>query len=196
MSRRLILVRHAAVHAKYAGLCYGQSDVELSEAGWERSRELAELLASEPVQRIVHSGLQRTQWLAEAIASRMSLKAEACEQLRERDFGTWELKSWDAIHRESGEDMLRMLTDPAGFRPGGGETTYELRDRVLRWLADDSIDGVTIAVTHGGPIAALRGSLQNIPVTEWPRLIPACGESMALEISNLKSQISNLKSEI
>jgi broad specificity phosphatase PhoE len=175
MSGRVLLVRHCEVHARYAGLCYGQSDVELSEAGRIGSHDLAERLAELPVTRVIHSGLQRTSYLADRLAKRTGLISEVDERLRERSFGAWELTPWEAIHEETGSAMMGMLTDPAVFRPGGGETTFELRDRTIAWLKEHH-DGVVVAVTHGGPIAALRGTVQERPVVNWPGLIPKCGE--------------------
>ena len=207
---RLILVRHAEIHERYAGLCYGQSDVELSASGERRSEELSHGLSASltTIDRVFHSGLQRTMPLAQSLAARLGLKAEPCAPLLERDFGTWELKSWDAIQAESGDAMLGMLTAPGEFRPGGGETTFELRDRVLRWFQGvvanlptarqqmvwsapsqdaGSLSSVEpgpclVAVTHGGPIGALRGSLQSRPVTEWPQLVPPCGSWTIIDL--------------
>ncbi len=209
MTARLILVRHAEVHERYAGLCYGQSDVELSAAGERRSEELSHWLSAGAlrVDRLLHSGLQRTVKLAQSLAARLGLSAEPCTPLLERGFGTWELQSWDAIQAESGDAMLGMLTDPGAFRPGGGETTFELRDRVLQWFeslagghgmawpqtrwsapSEDStalcsLDSrpCLIAITHGGPIGVLRGTLESRPVAEWPTLVPPCGSWTILD---------------
>jgi len=87
---------------------------------------------------------------------------------------------WDDIHALSGDDMLRMISEPGTYRPGGGETTYEMRDRVLGWLDSASDNDLTIAVTHGGPIAALLGTLRQSPVSEWASLIPRCGEIVGI----------------
>jgi broad specificity phosphatase PhoE len=150
--------------------------VELSEAGRARSRELAKELADLPVTRVIHSGLHRTRYLAELLAESIGLFAETDVRLRERSFGSWELTPWEVIHEDTGSAMMGMLTDPAAFRPGGGETTFELRERAIRWLRELSGKGLVIAVTHGGPIAALRGTVDDRPVVDWPRLIPKCGE--------------------
>ena len=185
MSGRVLLIRHCEVDSLYARLCYGRSDVALSEAGRGRSRELAETLAELPVTRVVHSGLQRTRYLADALAKKIGLIAETDIRLGERDFGVWEEKPWEAIHAETGPAMMGMLTEPAEFRPGGGETTFELRDRVIRWLREFDGTGLVIAVTHGGPIAALRGTVDDLPVADWPGLIPKCGEWVELQSDQL-----------
>ena len=65
MNGELILIRHAAVSERYHGRCYGRSDVELSLAGERHSEELSQFFATRPVSRILHSGLQRTRFLAD-----------------------------------------------------------------------------------------------------------------------------------
>lgn len=172
----LIVVRHAPVDQKYQGICYGRSDAVLGAAGEQLSDVVVEELAAWGPANIVHSGLQRTRFLAERLAARWGCSTTPCEALRERDFGTWELQTWDEIYAQHGDDMLRMISEPATYRPGGGETTFEMRDRVLHWFESLPNADLTIAVTHGGPIASLLGALRRLPVAEWMELIPSCGQ--------------------
>jgi broad specificity phosphatase PhoE len=76
--------------------------------------------------------------------------------------------------------MLRMLTDPVTYRPGGGETTLEMRNRVTDFVASLPRLGVIVLVTHGGPIAAVSGTLQKHPVSDWASLIPTLGEYITI----------------
>lgn len=178
----LILVRHGPVADRYHGLCYGQSDVELSPRGERRSRELAETLAALPVDRIMHSGLGRTSYLAHHLGERLGMPAFRAEALRERNFGRWELRSWDGLHREYGDTILNMVSEPGTFRPGGGETTFEMRNRVREWFRGVPRDGLSVAVTHGGPIAALLGTLRDLPVAAWPELIPPYCQCVKIDL--------------
>lgn len=180
---KLILVRHTAVIEACKGLCYGSSDVGLSPEGEQRTHTLCERLATHHVSRVMHSGLSRARILAERLAQKLHVLAQNCDALRERDFGSWELMSWQDIHERSPGEMVRVLTEPGTYRPGGGETTYELRDRVMRWFDRLPRDGVTVAVTHGGPIAVLLGTRRNLPVDVWPRLVPSYGAVIELDLS-------------
>lgn len=171
----LLLIRHPQVHGRYRGVCYGRSDVELSVAGRRSSREIAQRLARLPVRHIVHSGLQRTAFLATALARITGLAAQQYPALAERNFGSWELESWDSIYQREGDSMLKMISEPATYRPGEGETTDEMAGRVWNWYRGWQGRGLTVAVTHGGPIAACLGRQRGIPVAEWTALIPACG---------------------
>jgi broad specificity phosphatase PhoE len=63
--------------------------------------------------------------------------------------GSWEGRSWNDIYAKTGDAMMGMLTAPENFRPGGGETTNELGERVLLWQRS-LLPGVNIlAVCHG-----------------------------------------------
>ncbi len=107
---------------------YGRSDVGLSESGHARSFALARRLAQLPVTEIWHSGLSRTRVVADALTTLVSTSSRANSSLRERDYGEWELRSWDDLYHETGDAMLGSIRAPATWRPPGGETTFELRD--------------------------------------------------------------------
>jgi len=178
--RPVILVRHPPVHARHHGVCYGTSDVELSAEGLEKCRELCALFARLPITRIFHSGVQRTRLVAECLGERLQIEPVVDARLAERHFGAWELLSWDEIYADSGAAMDRVLTEPNAFRPGGGETTYDVRDRVVAWYQELPQHGLTLAVAHAGPIAALIGTIQNEPVEQWINLVPKPGEFVDL----------------
>jgi alpha-ribazole phosphatase len=180
--RRVILARHTPVAEAYRGVCYGgDSDAPLPDAAAGDIGRLVEaLLAEGPITHIVHSGLMRCSAPAEALAARAGAPATVDVRLRERGFGAWELRRWTDIHAETGDAMMGMITHPDTWRPPGGETTFALRDRALAWYADLPAEGCIVAITHGGPIAALRGALVGAPVDQWPTLIPACGEIVRL----------------
>lgn len=173
---RFLLIRHPEVAAACHGVCYGRSDIELSPAGKQTCHAIAEHVARWPVAHVIHSGLQRTRLLAEYIGQRIGVRPTCEVALRERDFGSWEMRTWDEIYADCGDDMLKMISDPDGFRPGGGETTSAFAERVWRWSQAWSGAGVALVVAHGGTIAALLGHHRSLPVSQWPGLIPAYGE--------------------
>jgi broad specificity phosphatase PhoE len=176
------LLRHTEVSSLWRGRCYGVSDVGLSAAGVTAARGLAQEATGKfrGVTRLQASPSRRARFLGGLVSRRLGLPLDIVPALRERDFGTWEGQSWDAIHAAEGESMLGMIDAPLSFRPGGGETTDELAQRVMRWFREmDSAQGVLV-ITHGGPAAALRGTLAGWPPTAWLPLIPSLGEAVEL----------------
>jgi broad specificity phosphatase PhoE len=179
------LVRHTAVARHWSGRCYGRSDVPLSREGREAAKHLATRIAGFGVPRLYVSPLRRARYLAGLVSrAEQGIEIVLDARLQECHFGGWEGSTWDAIYAESGEAMMGLLYAPGTFRPGGdGETTYLMRDRVLHWLDDALHDGAPIvAICHGGPIAAIRGTISGAPVDRWPSLVPAYGEVVTLDV--------------
>ncbi|HVX09862.1 MAG TPA: histidine phosphatase family protein [Pirellulales bacterium] len=179
--RRVLLVRHGSVATCYDGVCYGRSDVELSDDGWQQSRALAQELAALPITHLFHSGLVRARSLAELIATERGIAATLDPRLAEFNFGQWELRRWQAIFEEVGDALAEVVKAPETFRPPSGETAHELRDRVLGWYRELPAKGLIVAVAHGGPIAALRGTLAGASASQWPALIPLHGQWVELD---------------
>lgn len=172
----IVMVRHTAVSEDLKGVCYGVSNVVLSEAGLKHIEDLADELASAQPSIIMHSGLTRARLLAEAVASRLDLPPTTDARLAEFNFGAWELRTWDDIYHD-GYDIARVVKEPATFAPPGGETLHAMRDRVRSWYDELSCRsaGRVLAISHGGPISSLYGSLQGLPETAWPSHVPAFG---------------------
>lgn len=173
-TRTVLLVRHTRVARAWEGRCYGQSDMGLSREGASHMRTLAPELAAWCPEKILHSGLRRVRLLAEAVAALVGASAHADPQWQERDFGSWEGQSWNAIYRATGNAMDGMIDAPDLFRPGGGETTTELARRSC--AAFEGLPaGRVMVVTHGGPIAAILGMRRGLAASEWPALVPPPG---------------------
>lgn len=193
---RVLLIRHTEVAAHWKGRCYGQSDVGLSSVGRRAARSLAEDIADRVAIRIVSSPLRRARFLAGSIAwhatgrdggdgpAKPDPRFIIEPRLAECNFGAWEGRPWSEIYAETGAAMMGMIAAPGTFRPGGdGETTYELRNRAMDWLTSLPLhEPVVVAVAHGGPIAAIRGTLAGSPAQDWPTLVPAYGEVVEIEV--------------
>ncbi len=180
MTSDLILIRHARVDDRYRGVCYGRSDVALGPEGREASVRLAESVADWPIRHLITSGSARTGYLANAIAARTGVAIQVEPALLERDFGAWELRTWDEIYIEVGDSMHGLIHHPATYRPPEGETTDELRDRAMAWYDRRPLGGLVVAVAHGGPIAAIRGTLAGKGPVDWVDLIPEPGTWVTL----------------
>ncbi len=179
MADKITLVRHTEVALRWRGRCYGVTDVGLSRVGAAAIGPFAQELAALRPDWVIHSDLTRTRRLAVSVAQLAECPIIADPAWRERDFGTWEGRSWNAIYRASGNAMDGMIEAPNKFRPGGGETTCELATRIATALTSLP-EGRGIVVTHGGPIASLLGRERNLAPREWLQLIPPPGAYITL----------------
>lgn len=148
------------------------------------ARRIAADCAHRHIDAIVHSGAIRTRRLAGMIARATGAPVHPDPRWLERDFGTWEGRSWDAIWQETGDLMDRMMTDPATFRPGGGETGADLSRRAVQAWQALPASGTTLVVAHGGPIAAVRAWAADVPLERMIGFVPPCGEMVILSRHN------------
>lgn len=176
----LRLVRHTLVSPAWSARCYGASNVPLGREGRAAARKLAHELADWRPDIIFASPLRRAWWLAARVARLANAPLRIDARLAERDFGTWEGRSWDDIYAETGDAMMGMLTAPHAFRPGGGETTAELCARALAWQSELPTGANVLAVAHGGPIAAMVATAEGLSPKDWSRVIPPPGSSTFL----------------
>ena len=175
----IILVRHGEVDPSQKGLCYGASDVALSPRGRERSLAAAVDLRAMLPALVCHSGLSRTRVLAAAVAGDdVPLVEDA--KLRERDFGRWEGRSWDAIYRDD-PHFHNLIHEPDTYRPPGGETTTEMQRRAVAWLESLPPERPVIAISHSGPIAALAGACLGLHARDWTDWIVAPLDRVVLD---------------
>ena len=131
---------------------------------------------------IIHSDMKRTRAIATPLAAKLGIAPIAEPLWRERDFGNWEGRRWNAIYRETGNAMEGMIDDPEHFRPGGGETTAGLVRRIKRALQALPDARSAVVISHGGPIACLQLILKGLAVAQLAKMIPKTGEITSLNV--------------
>jgi broad specificity phosphatase PhoE len=174
MARRIVFVRHACTDAPHGALV-GSTDLPLSPLGLEQARALAPLVAGLGAGAVYCSPLKRARQTCEilvgdadgitagAVVPQQHTAGAAVpqvhidEDLREIDFGAWELKSFEQIAAADGAAVDRWAAFDRGFAFPGGESLGGFLARVRRCakrLCADEADTV-LAVTHGGVIRAM-----------------------------------------
>lgn len=129
------------------GICYGTTDLGVASSF---ENEVATVLAGLPTPRmILSSPLQRCRVLADRVAKASGVDFQILDDLREMDFGRWEMVPWNDIPRSQ---LDEWAADFLGARPHDGESVQQLRDRVSKTLSQVEHD--TLVVTHSGVIRA------------------------------------------
>ena len=149
MRRRLYLMRHAAVSYFDRGRPLRPEDVPLTVAGRDQAYAAASLLRGIDLDRVITSGLPRTEETARIVAP--DLEPEAWPELRELETGRLADIPEDELERTFTHAFRDVVPEDARFL--AGETIGSLFDRVLpaldRLLAAGDWD-VALAVLHGG----------------------------------------------
>ena len=89
METTIFLVRHGETIDNARQIMQGQTHGELNEQGREQARQVARRMATEPIDVVVSSDLQRAVQTAEIIAAPHGLSVVTTPLLRERDWGSF-----------------------------------------------------------------------------------------------------------
>jgi uncharacterized phosphatase len=158
----ILLVRHGETDWNVERRVQGHTDRPLNDRGREQAHSLAERLASERLDAVYSSDLQRALDTARPTAAAHGLDVVPLPALREKDFGTWEGLS---------DTEIRTRFPQSASGPwGDAETTEDVAARVLdalRDVAERHPGGRVLVVTHGGP---LRAVLRRCDVPDGPVL--------------------------
>lgn len=147
----LIIIRHGRTAANAAGLLQGMVDNVLDELGRRQADEIAAAVGE--VDAIVSSPLARAVETAGPLAARSGVGIEIDERWIELDYGQWEARPVADVPAATWD---RWRTDPH-FRPPGGESLFELNERVSQAcedLLERARHGTVAVVTHVSPIKA------------------------------------------
>lgn len=188
------VLRHGEV-AGPANVLRGRSDDALSEAGWRQMHAACAMLDALP-DRIISSSLRRCCDFAQQFAAQHALPLTIHDDLREIDFGAWELLSAEQARAASPELFERFHTDPQGVTPPGGEAFDAFRQRALAAF-DECIEQAhgdhLLLITHAGVMRVLLSGLLNLSWTDaWRIALPPAGSFRLSCLAGHKPYLLNL----
>ena len=139
-------------------------------AGGGEEQETGNTEAAPRLDAIYCSDLSRAVKSAEIIAEPYGLMPVKIPALRERSFGVWEGMTFSEIKEKFPGEFEAWADNPVAHSPVGGESTLEVKDRVVKALNDilNRHTGENVAVVaHGGVnriliCDILGASLENI----------------------------------
>lgn len=130
----LYIVRHGETEQNAEGLLQGKSGGNLNKKGIEQARLTALALRNKDITAIHSSNLDRALDTALIISDLIGAVLIPENQLRERNLGNLELKSWDdylQAQQASGQSHEE-------FKPEGGESLLEMQIRLKPFLEEIS----------------------------------------------------------
>lgn len=176
----LIFVRHGQTVWNSQGRWQGWLDSPLSEQGVEQARRAADELRDTHIDAVYCSDAGRAMHTAKIIAASHGLKPVPDTLLRERFYGGHEgLTAREIEEKHPGSRFSAARGDTREtYRPPGGETMAEVRERLKRFLANraDEIRGKTVLiVTHSGVVRTFDSLCQQKTLDEiWDRVPQNC----------------------
>jgi len=195
MVTTLYLIRHGETEGGEVKRYKGSMDVPLSEKGIKQMKKVSEYIKRSYksygtygglLSAVYCSPLNRALKSAEIVAEPHGLKSVVMPDLRERSFGIWEGMSFDEIREKYPEEFDAWAGNPLKFSPMEGESTLEVRDRVINVLdgilKNHGEDRHSIAPEKGSGSQGFKdssGEIKDLPDPSNPGPLEPC-QSVAI----------------
>lgn len=194
MATRLYLVRHGETNGASDLRYWGSTDVELSPLGIRQAECLRERLASEKIETIYSSNLQRAVRTAQIINAAQNAPLAIAPELKEIDFGELEGLSFPEIRDRYPQASAVALGRSLGGCYPGGDSLEGFRERVLSFLR--RLDGHPgqrlLIVAHSGTLRVLICHLLGMsPDNWWPMRLNLASLSV-LELRSKEAALLSL----
>ncbi len=172
----IYLIRHTTP-AIEAGICYGQSDLDITDSFKKEAEVIARSLPNN-IWHVISSPLQRCRKLAEFLFPGSLVHFN--DNLKEINCGDWELKKWNDIPREILDPWMKeFVTSPFP----NGESYEKFYERVINQfekIIHDYRDPIAI-VSHGGVIRSILSYISYTSLQDsFDRFKIPCGAVVQL----------------
>lgn len=166
-AKRLALLRHGVTEWNRQGRIQGRTDIPLDEEGRRRLDGLS--LPEEWRAAALHaSPLSRAVETAERLGGGRTVRRDP--RLAEMGWGDWEGRRGVDLRADPQSGYRDLEEWGWDFRPPGGESPAEVRERLSGWLADLArmAEPAHLAVTHVGVIRVLLAMAWGWPFRGAP----------------------------
>ena len=185
MTTRLLLIRHGETDWNAEGRYQGQEDPPLNRRGRDQALVLAEALSGISLDVLYSSPLVRARETARVLEERLAVPLHFEPRLMEIHLGDWGGRLAVEVAENDAERYRRWDNDPWSVTPPGGESLFQVRERVHA-AADEIVrrhEGKTIGlVGHRISLAMLKIRYQNLdpshvrkfylPNAGWEEVVP------------------------
>ena len=186
----LLLHGEPAIFGRLNGRLPG---VGLSEKGRVEAATQARRLASEKIEAIYSSPMQRTRETAEIVAERFRLPIQYREDVIEIDYGEWTGLTFDQIRQDERWQLWSRSRSIAAVP--SGESWRQVHERVVGALLDlqkSHPSGSVVVVSHGDVIRAALLFGLGMPLDFYSRIEVAFASLSTIRLDNAGIRVSGL----
>jgi broad specificity phosphatase PhoE len=174
---KLIMVRHGESEGNRDRRFTISPEVPLTDLGRRQAFEVARRIAIRfKPQLVISSPYRRARQTSEIIAAELGLPIEVVHDLHERELGVLKGQSYDLLRDLAGQDSGYDPKRGWLWRPEGGESYEDVRQRVIVAIEDIRRrypDHELVVVSHGGVMLSMWAHLTG--QWEGAHLPPNCG---------------------
>lgn len=155
----IYLIRHTTP-AVAKGICYGQTDLDVTETMQQEADAIAGVLPNN-ITEVFTSPLQRCTKLANYLFPKHTIELE--NNLKEIHCGSWEMMAWDAIPEP---EITPWMQEFVHSIIPNGESYTQLFNRVVQaynTIQQKSLKPAAI-VAHGGVLRSILAYITNTPL--------------------------------
>lgn len=166
------MIRHPETDWNEQKRYLSRSDRGFTARGEEELAALVEAMQGVEADRIVSTGLQRTDAVAARLAdSREKVQLTVDKRWRECDHGHWEGMTFDEVAEAYPEQAKGRFDGFLTSRVHGGECLAEVWERVREAWGELSAatTGPVLVVTHATPIQLILCAQSGTPIEEYWR---------------------------
>lgn len=173
---KLLFIRHTSV-AVPKGMCYGQTDVKLSDTFPEEAAAVNHSLSKYNIDAAYTSPLSRCVKLAAACGFPDAIKDT---RLMEMNFGDWEMQRYDEI---SDPRLQTWFDDYINVKATAGESFMDQRHRFQSFISSLPHYNATVVVfTHAGILIQAMTTILGHSIDEAFAAQPPYGSIIEVEI--------------
>ena len=155
---KIFMVRHGQTDSNAGKRIMGQRvDESLNDEGRRQAEELREGIQDKTFDVIFSSPLKRAEETSRILAHERNVPVILRDELKERDFGSLSGKTWpeaDAFaKKEAGALRAEDVGQAYDYRPFGGESGEDVKNRLLKFVAEikgTHADKKVLIVAHSG----------------------------------------------
>jgi alpha-ribazole phosphatase len=169
----IYLLRHGDSRRDDVKRFIGQTDTPLNEIGRGQAEWWRKELSSFPFSRIYCSDLNRSRETAQIICKNSKGPIQELPELREINLGQWDGLPVQEVRRRYPGEFEKRGVDLVPYRPAGGESFYDVRERVVpvfERISRDLESGRILITGHAGVNRIILCHLLGMPLANLFRL--------------------------
>jgi 2,3-bisphosphoglycerate-dependent phosphoglycerate mutase len=174
MYLEIVILRHGQSAGNRDRVFTGHSPSPLTERGHREALAAAQRISARPVDEIHSSDLERALDTAAPLVARTGVALTTSPALRERSFGKLTGRAFNDVEAKEPEVWRAVMTRDPHYRPAGGESNIDCRERVggfLDALIERRKEGRVVLVSHGVAINQMLYHLLGLPPRETPAVV-------------------------